>query len=173
MNTGTMLGKFEKMIDSVGLLDLFDYPFKSDDLKLLESDYSMLSTTLRNNTNSFRQVTALRFGHTSIDDALVILSNALRSPHCTLEKIQFVHNDIGPEGAGEIAESLKVNRSLTSLEIIDDHIALEGSRALAEVLLSNPVLSSLILQNNSISSGAGVDCISEALRVNSTLRVLE
>jgi NLR family CARD domain-containing protein 3 len=170
-----MLRKFDKLIDSVGLLDLFDYPFKSDDLILLESDYSRkLLSTLQNSCDTSKQVSALRFGHTLIDETGAgHIASALQSPHCTLHKIQFVNNEIGPDGAMIIAEGLKMNTTLTTLEIIDDDIAAFGARALAEVLQQNQVLSSLTLQNNSITCGSGIDCISDALRMNTTLRVLE
>ncbi|BBJ31499.1 hypothetical protein RAS_06080 [Rickettsia asiatica] len=53
-------------------------------------------------------------------------------------------------GAGEIAEALKVNTSLTSLHLDDNNIGDQGARSLAEARKSNISLTSLYLDNYDI-----------------------
>jgi Ran GTPase-activating protein (RanGAP) involved in mRNA processing and transport len=162
-----MQSKFDKLIDSQGLLDLFDYPLQRGDLALLYSHFDELSNAPIPNS--------IRFGHTAIDaDGIEAISNALRSPHCAIKKLQFLSNQLGPEGALTLTEGLAgVHSSLTSLEMIDDDIAVVGTKALAEFLLTFPALTSLTLINTAIRSGSAVDWIAESLRVNTTLQVLE
>lgn len=169
-----MLGKFDKLIDSGGFLDLFDYPFKRADPQLLESDFVNIASILQHTSETGRDVTSLRFGHSPIiGPCIEHLANALQSPNCTLVKLQFIHNEIGSDGIIKITECLKLNETLTSLEIIDDDIAVCGSRAVAEMLSCNQTLSSLVLQHCGITSGSAIDCITDALGGNSTLRLLE
>ena len=63
------------------------------------------------------------------------------------------NNSIGDDGAKAIAEALKVNRVLTSLNLAGEPYSYgcfqaEGAKAIAEALKVNPVLTELNLQNN-------------------------
>lgn len=49
-------------------------------------------------------------------------------------------NDIGPEGAKALAESLRVNASLTSLNVCHNNITGDGAQELAKVVLGKPSL---------------------------------
>mmetsp|Transcript_12387 Transcript_12387/g.22947 ORF Transcript_12387/g.22947 Transcript_12387/m.22947 type:complete len:173 (-) Transcript_12387:981-1499(-) len=172
-----MLRKFDKLIDKdCGLLDLFDCNLNNDDLKLLESYYLNGEKSSLEAHQSAEKVTiiALRFGHNAIDaEALTYIINALRSPHSTLQKLQFLHNELHPEGLTEISRILSVNTTLTSLEVVDDELAASGARELAASLLINRTLSSLTLINVSLTNGSGLDCLCNSLRLNPTICVLE
>ena len=49
-------------------------------------------------------------------------------------------NDIGDDGAKAIAEALKVNPVLTTLDLWNNSIGPEGAMAIAEALKVNPLL---------------------------------
>lgn len=171
-----MSKKLYEMINSEGLLDLFDFPFVSDDLEHLEFTCAQQSATppTTDASNPCQLVTGFRFGHTLVDSVSAgRISDVLRCPGCTIERIQFVNNGIGQSGVMILAEALKDNKSLRNFEIVDDDVAVDGSRALAEMLRRNQYLSTLTLQNNSITTGSAVDCLSDSLRVNTTLQLLE
>ena len=73
----------------------------------------------------------------------------------------------------KIIDSLMDNSCLAWFEIICDEVSARTCRALADMLCTNVALTSLVLKSNGISCGSGIDCISDSLRVNSTLMLLE
>ena len=81
------------------------------------------------------------------------------------------HNNIRDGGAKAIAEALKVNPVLTSLDLRLNSIRDDGAKAIAEALKVNPVLTILDLQWNSIGVEGG-KAIAEALKVNAVLNNL-
>jgi hypothetical protein len=78
---------------------------------------------------------------------------------------------LGADDARAIAAELRVNRTLTELNIWNNSIGAAGAASLAEALGVNTTLTELNLDNNSIGA-AGAASLAEALRVNTTLTVL-
>ena len=63
------------------------------------------------------------------------------------------NNSIGNEGAVYLADALKVNTTLTSLNLSDNIIGKEGEAYLADALKVNTTLTSLNLYVNSLGNG--------------------
>jgi len=78
---------------------------------------------------------------------------------------------IGDAGAAAIAEALKVNKSLTALDLWDNNFSDAGAAALAEALKVNKSLAVLHLYNNSIGD-AGAGALMEALKASKSLTKL-
>ncbi|KFH71343.1 hypothetical protein MVEG_01643 [Podila verticillata NRRL 6337] len=79
-------------------------------------------------------------------------------------------NLIGDNGAQALSEALKINSTLTTLNLRSNFIGDDGAQALAEALKTNSTLSVLDLSDNSIGN-YGVQALSEALKTNSTIAV--
>ena len=169
-----MLGKLSGLIDLSGVLDLFDYSFTKEDLENFEREYSRLSISLRDCPQVFKCVTGLRFGHSTIDpEHAEGIAAILRSSSCTVKRIIFVNNELGPDGVAVLADSLKNNATVSHLEIIDDNVTAAGARALADTIRNNSTLSTLLMQNCSVRSGSGIDALAGSLRMNEALKTLE
>ena len=78
---------------------------------------------------------------------------------------------IGTVGAQAMAGALKVNQTLTTLDLRYNHIGEVGVQALAEALKINQTLTSLDLTDNQIGA-VGAQVLAEALYVNHTLTTL-
>ena len=73
-------------------------------------------------------------------------------------------NSIGEDGAKAIAEALKVNPVLTSLELGGNRlIGDDGAKAIAEALKVNPVLTKLDLKYNLLGE-AGEKAVRDAVK---------
>ena len=86
------------------------------------------------------------------NQTLSTLCLALRV-NTSLTSLDLSRNAIGDEGASSLSEALKVNTSLTSLCLFYDYISDEGASSLSEVLRVNISLTSLDLSCNSICVG--------------------
>ena len=73
-------------------------------------------------------------------------------------------NKIGDEGANAIAEALKVNAVVTTLDLSGNNIGVEGAKAIAEALKVNAVLTKLNLKYNSPMGDAGEKAVRDAVR---------
>ncbi|XP_011270823.1 hypothetical protein CAOG_09090 [Capsaspora owczarzaki ATCC 30864] len=80
-------------------------------------------------------------------------------------------NRIGEAGAQAIAEALKMNTTLTQLDLQLNQIGDEGAQAIAEALRANTTLTWLKLSYNQIGD-AGAQAIAEALKVNKRMTLL-
>ena len=103
--------------------------------------------------------------------SLSTLCLALRV-NTSLTSLNLAHNSIGDEGASSLSEALRVNTSLTSLNLAHNSIGDEGASSLSEALRVNTSLTSLYLSDNSIGV-EGASSLSEALRVNTSLTSLD
>ncbi|CAF1592671.1 unnamed protein product, partial [Didymodactylos carnosus] len=84
-----------------------------------------------------------------------------------------LHNiGIDEEDALVLAEALKVNKTLTTLNLENNEISVRGGEALAEALKVNKTLTTLNLAGNQISDGGG-EALAEALKMNKTLTTLD
>ena len=80
-------------------------------------------------------------------------------------------NELGPEEVESIAEMLKVNNTLTKLDLSVNSFYGQGAIALAEALKINHTLTDLNLTDNCIE-GEGGEAIGEMLKVNKGLKKL-
>ena len=114
----------------------------------------------------------LHFSHLySEPELLSPLYLALRV-NTSLTSLDLGYLSIGDEEASSLSEALRVNTSLTSLDLSDNSIGVEGASSLSEALRVNTSLTSLDLVKNSIGY-EGASSLSEALRVNTSITSLE
>ena len=90
----------------------------------------------------------------------------------SLTSLDLSHNSIHAEEAHSLSEALRVNTSLTSLDLSWNAIGDEGAHCLSEAIRVNTSLTSLNLFQNSIGD-KGAHSVSEALRVNTSLTSLK
>ena len=98
------------------------------------------------------------------------LAKALRV-NTSLSFLNLSRNFIGVRGANSLAQALRVNTSLSSLDLSCNFIGDEGANSLAEALRVNTSVSSLNLANNSIGN-EGANSLAKALRENASLSSL-
>ena len=91
---------------------------------------------------------------------------------CTSLVLRTWRTKIGDEGSRALAEALKTNGALTTLDLMGNSIGDEGARALAEALKTNGALTTLNLQGNSIGT-EGARALAEALKTNGALTELD
>ncbi|XP_004346161.2 hypothetical protein CAOG_05488 [Capsaspora owczarzaki ATCC 30864] len=89
----------------------------------------------------------------------------------TLTVLDMKEHHLDDDGAKAFAEALKVNTTLTKLNLWANQIGEAGAQAIAEALKVNATLRTLYLDRNQIGD-AGAKAIAEALKVNATLRTL-
>ena len=81
-------------------------------------------------------------------------------------------NRLGDQDATAIADALKVNGALTTLDLDYNEIGDHGATAIADALKVNGVLTTLWLTNNKIGD-QGASAIGEALKFNDELKLKE
>ena len=111
------------------------------------------------------------FWFNMFNSSLSTLCLALRV-NTSLTFLDLRFNSIANEGAHSLSEALRVNTSLTSLNLSYNLIGDEEAHSLSEALRENTSLTSLILSDNSIGDD-GANFLSEALRVNTSLTSLD
>ena len=90
----------------------------------------------------------------------------------TLTKLDLNSCAIIAQGATGLAEALKVNSTLTVLRLEYNDIGDQGASGVAEALKVNSTLTNLDLEDNGIGD-QGAASLAEALKVNSTLENLD
>ena len=103
-------------------------------------------------------------------EGLTQLAECLRV-NATITSLDLSGNDIGAAGATQLAQCLRVNATLTNLVLPCNSIGDAGATQLAECLRINSTLTSLDLWCNYIGA-AGAMQLAECLRVNTTLTSL-
>ncbi|KAF9325930.1 hypothetical protein BG006_010611, partial [Podila minutissima] len=93
------------------------------------------------------------------------------SPNLCKFSFGLVAGSIGVKEFGRLAEALKTNSTLNTLDLGHGLIRDNGAQALAEALKTNSTLTALNLVGNSIGDN-GVQALSEAFKINSTLTTL-
>ncbi|CAE7340284.1 NLRC3 [Symbiodinium sp. CCMP2456] len=86
----------------------------------------------------------------------------------TLTSINLESSDIGAEGCKAIGEALKTNSTLTSINLAWYFIGEGGAKAICEALKYNSTLTSINLESNDINAEGG-KAIGQAFKTNSTL----
>ena len=100
-----------------------------------------------------------------------VLTRSLKV-NTSLSSLDLNCNPIGNEGANSLAHALRVNTSLSSLDLHGNTIGDEGANSLAQALRVNTSLSSLDLDSNFIRN-EGANSLAQALRVNTSLSSLD
>ena len=100
-----------------------------------------------------------------------VLTRALRV-NTSLSSLDLHDNSIRDEGANLLAQALRENTSLSSLDLSRNSIGNDGANSFAQALRVNTSLSSLDLHDNSIRD-EGANLLAQALRVNTSLSSLD
>ena len=90
----------------------------------------------------------------------------------TVTCLNLPGNGICDTGAKSIAEAIKVNKTLTDLNLTGNGISDAGATSIAEAIKVNKTLTGLRFSENGVSD-AGVTSIVEAIKVNKTLTNLD
>ena len=90
----------------------------------------------------------------------------------TVTCLNLPGNGICDAGATSIAEAIKVNKTLANLNLSGNGISDAGATSIAEAIKVNKTLADLNLSGNGISD-AGATSIAEAIKVNKTLTDLD
>ncbi|KJE91472.1 hypothetical protein CAOG_009567 [Capsaspora owczarzaki ATCC 30864] len=104
------------------------------------------------------------------NDGAQAVAEALKV-NTTVTHLDVRENQIGDVGARAIAETLKVNKTVVEVALSWNQISDAGARAIAETFKVNTNLRWLILYHNQIGD-AGAQAIAEALKVNTNLILL-
>ncbi|KAJ1632221.1 hypothetical protein T492DRAFT_868687, partial [Pavlovales sp. CCMP2436] len=92
--------------------------------------------------------------------------------NATVSQLDLRYNDIGAIGAQHIAEALKLNATVTQLVLFDNFIGAIGAQHIAEALKVNATVIQLDLRSNDIGA-IGAQHIVMALKVNATVTQLD
>ncbi|KAL9965588.1 hypothetical protein ACROYT_G029409 [Oculina patagonica] len=136
----------------------------------------------KKNQNSFHLKLARAFGSfltlqtltagVSLSEAdVVVLAEALKV-NATVTSLDLSFNNVSDQGAASLAEALKGNITLTRLDLSDNNIYDDGAADLAEALKANTNLTRLDLTDNRIGDH-GATCLAEALKLNTALTGLD
>jgi Leucine Rich repeat len=116
-------------------------------------------------------VNSVALEYTRLDEvALKALAEALKQ-NTTVHSLNLEGSVIGNEGAKELAETLKLNSTLKSLNLRHNSIGENGAIMLAVALSQNSGITSLNLSDNSIRE-EGAIAFAKTLERNSTLNSL-
>ncbi|KAL0239689.1 hypothetical protein GEMRC1_009797 [Eukaryota sp. GEM-RC1] len=86
----------------------------------------------------------------------------------TITSVDLGGSDVGDDGARALAEALKVNTTVTNVDLFVCYIGADGARALADALKVNTTVTSLCLGENDIVDEGAV-ALAESLKVNTTV----
>ncbi|XP_072547126.1 NLR family CARD domain-containing protein 3 [Salminus brasiliensis] len=100
-----------------------------------------------------------------------VLSLALQSPDCQIERLWVVSTELGCEGLRILAEGLKDNKTVFDLRMAINGIGDIGAACLAELLKANRTLRDIRLRDNLVTD-RGAERLMEALMKNTTLEYL-
>uniref|UniRef100_A0A8C9U6V8 Si:dkey-118k5.3 n=1 Tax=Scleropages formosus TaxID=113540 RepID=A0A8C9U6V8_SCLFO len=104
-------------------------------------------------------------------EGAAILSQALRSPDCRIERLWVVQTGLGCEGMKILTEGLRENHTVVDLRMAINGIGDEGAYCLAELLRTNRTLRDIRLRDNKVTD-KGAECLMAALVENTTLQCL-
>ncbi|KAF9538509.1 hypothetical protein EC957_006683, partial [Mortierella hygrophila] len=121
-----------------------------------------------------RELPTMKTTHIFLPKELIKLVNfqPKTSPHLCKLSFELAPGSIGGKEFERLAEALKTNSTLTTLDLRSNSIGDNGAQLLSEALKTNSTLTILDLRSNSIWF-KGFLALSEALRTNSTLATLD
>ena len=111
------------------------------------------------------------YGHSIRSIGAQALAEALKINN-TLTKLNLAYNPIGDTGAGAFALMLQSNNNLDYLGLEESGITAAGAQLLAAALPTNMTLKTIVLANNSIGD-LGVIAIANALNSNTSITSLQ
>ncbi|KAL0239380.1 hypothetical protein GEMRC1_009488 [Eukaryota sp. GEM-RC1] len=157
-----------------------DGPFKADEILSYSKVISGLELKLENNNDlEFLNKAALLCprlkqlffcDRISFYEGVVALTDVLKV-NTTITSIDLGNNSIGVAGARALAEALKVNLTITCIEMSGNSIGEEGAKELAEALKVNSTITSVDLSENFLGD-EGAKELAEALKVNATVTAI-
>ncbi|BBI16915.1 hypothetical protein NCS13_1_0720 [Neochlamydia sp. S13] len=89
----------------------------------------------------------------------------------SLTKLNLHNNQLGDPGASTLADALKIHPSLSVLKLNGNKISNQGATGLAKLLAANPSLNKLVLNHNQIGN-PGTTALANALKTHSSLTCL-
>jgi serine/threonine protein kinase len=104
------------------------------------------------------------------DEEMKIIAEELKT-NGIVRSLELSGNNLSDEGAIAIAEMLEVNKTINKVVLNENQISSEGAKRLARALTNNKTLVSLEIGNNPLFDD-GIQAICEILKTNKTLRVL-
>ena len=105
------------------------------------------------------------------DNGAEQIADALKENH-HLKGLNLWGNNIGADGAKQITDALKVNNILKTLDLSYNNIGDDGANQIADALKGNHSLDSLMLNSNNIGN-YGAKKLADALKVNNSLKTLD
>ncbi|KAG0367076.1 hypothetical protein BGX24_003408, partial [Mortierella sp. AD032] len=119
------------------------------------------------------ELRSMRTIHIVLPKDFIMLSSfhPKRPSHLRDLSFELVTGSFGAWECEPLAEALKTNSILTTLNLKFKSIRSDGAKALAEALKTNSTLTTLDLQSNKIGDD-GAKALAEALKTNSTLTTL-
>jgi hypothetical protein len=131
-----------------------------------------LSMRLCNTIGLLEETKSVVLYEANIDDEDVCaLADAVKA-NTTVTSIDLRLNGIGAEGASALADALLVNTSVTRIQLGFNMIGDAGASALADALCVNSSVTSIEL-NFSMTSDAGASALVNALKVNTSLTEID
>ncbi|KAF9335399.1 hypothetical protein BG006_000186 [Podila minutissima] len=137
----------------------------------------LLSTTMHYDVLfRIRELPTMKLIHVLLPKAFVKLPSMQPKtpktpPHLCKFSYELTTGSVGGKEFGRLAETLKTNSTLTTLNLKGSSIGDNGAQALAEALKTNSTLTTLNLEGNSIDDN-GAQALAETLKTNSTLTTL-
>ncbi|XP_076138755.1 protein NLRC3 [Alosa pseudoharengus] len=104
-------------------------------------------------------------------EGAAVLSKALKTPACRVERLWVVKTGLGCEGVRILSDTLKDNRTVVDLRMAINDISDGGAGHLADLLKTNCALKDIRLRDNQITD-KGAELLMDALTENSTLQYL-
>ena len=177
------------------------YNFKCPNSNLKDFDLSynnLMNISLLKQVLDLKNISQLNIQSNDLgDENMSIISKYINDKKIPLKKLQLQSNDIGPEGSIAIAELLKNNNYLTSINLAGNPLGYEGVKIICNAMESFPnVLEELslnyticnnycskdiynmLIKNNKLKimslvgnffNNEGIDTILSALRINNHL----
>ncbi len=126
---------------------------------------------LANIRNNDPALTNLSLYQSTITDQNAIdLAEALKVNR-TITSVCLSKNALGTEAAQALAEALKTNETITDFDISQNEIGDEGAKALAEVLMRNKTITNFNISKNKIGN-EGIKALAEVIAINNTITSL-
>ena len=122
-----------------------NYTLKSLSLEVYHSknnDWSLIANALKIDILKSLKVSSRIFRPSNSAQGFAILANKLKTNN-TLKSLNVEENRIGPECAFYVVEMLQKNKTLKSLNISDNNISPDGYIAILRMLQTNNILKSL------------------------------
>ncbi|KAF9536939.1 hypothetical protein EC957_009343, partial [Mortierella hygrophila] len=138
---------------------------------VLPKDFAMLSSFHPKRPSHLLELSFELVAGSFLAKELVPLAEALKT-NSTLTTLDLQYNKIGSYEVEVMAEALKTNSTIITLYLGNNSIGDSGAQALAEALKTNSTLINLSLDHNSIGDN-GAQALSEALKTNSALTALD